>query len=389
MGEGTNIALIGGIILAFLYMSLGRKTLSPKFIIVFYIIIIFGVAYSIILNNHEDLSIFRGYRELFLPAVLYTVGYLSIKSKTFSLMNISLYKNVFLVISISLFIYAFLNLFFHLNYYGDVKLYNRSIYDIWNGGLLEATAQGSKLTLISVMIVPLLLSWNSFKPPLRLVLLFCIVISVISTLIMANRSLFAIIGVTFFAGLLLYFKLNSNKLGKNIKAIGIVTIVALSIPLLYYFDIMGVRSFYESSSFNQRLDEVNGGTFQNNPRFEAWSKTLLGILQFPMGGSQVSIGLTYAHNLWLDVAYKTGIIPFVLLLLLTVLYIFYLMKLLYNNYISIGMKVFIFSTSVGLILNLMIEPILEGHYYMFMIFIFQLGLMHGFVEGIKSVKSQI
>jgi len=53
----------------------------------------------------------------------------------------------------------------------------------------------------------------------------------------------------------------------------------------------------------------------SSPRFSAWSLSIQQLLKYPMGGRQMSIaGLTYVHNGWLDVAYSSGMVPFVVLL---------------------------------------------------------------------------
>jgi len=50
-------------------------------------------------------------------------------------------------------------------------------------------------------------------------------------------------------------------------------------------------------------------------RFSAWRLSIQQLLKYPMGGRQMSIaGLTYVHNGWLDVAYSSGIVPFIVLL---------------------------------------------------------------------------
>lgn len=61
------------------------------------------------------------------------------------------------------------------------------------------------------------------------------------------------------------------------------------------------------------------GRFQerglSSERYQAWWAMLRGMFDHPLGGRGVRLpGMLYAHNLWLDVAYETGLVPLALLL---------------------------------------------------------------------------
>lgn len=384
MGMLTDIAMIGGVILILLYLVQNRK-ISYSFFTIFYTILTFGVFYSVILNMYHDYDFIRGYREFFFPVILYTVGFLLINRNESLLNNLNCYKKIILIISFGLFIYATLNLIFHLNFYGDVDFKNRLIYDIWSGDYANATSQGSKLTLITTMIVPILLVRKFFKNSTKLILISAVIASLVSTLIMANRSLFVIVGLSFIASLILYLKNNVNNQVKIIRNIILFLIVIAIVSCSIYLDMFGVRSYYEESNLSIRLDHVNEDLSENS-RIVAWVKTISGLSKYPMGGSYTSIEISSPHNLWLDVAYTTGIIPFALLIIITVFYLYYLFIIINNYRVPDDMKIFIFSSSIALLLNLSIEPIFAGHYFMYMVFILQLGMMHGLVEKIRSLS---
>lgn len=49
----------------------------------------------------------------------------------------------------------------------------------------------------------------------------------------------------------------------------------------------------------------------SSPRFSAWRLSIQRLVNYLMGGRQISIaGLNNLHNGWLDVAYSNGIVPF-------------------------------------------------------------------------------
>ena len=77
---------------------------------------------------------------------------------------------------------------------------------------------------------------------------------------------------------------------------------------------------------------------------------------------------SYVHNLWLDVLYATGLIPFFFLIIYTFKSITNLIRLIIQKNTDVELKIFIFSIYTGFFLNFMVEPILEGVPYMFLSF---------------------
>lgn len=56
-------------------------------------------------------------------------------------------------------------------------------------------------------------------------------------------------------------------------------------------------------------------------RYELWSTVLTGLPGHPDGGRQIRITENYAHNLWLDVAWDAGVLPFALLVAFHLLHV--------------------------------------------------------------------
>src|SRR5699024_10248667 len=127
---------------------------------------------------------------------------------------------------------------------------------IWTGSFLAATSLGSRLTLVTVLLVPLILSRKFFSISLKLILLICIFCSLIATLILANRSLFVILSVTFIMGLIYHLKLHSNNVMKFLRVIVVIIAFIIFSVLIYKFDVFGVQTFYDTSSFSNRLEKT-------------------------------------------------------------------------------------------------------------------------------------
>ncbi|KWX87462.1 hypothetical protein AMQ83_12970 [Paenibacillus riograndensis] len=103
----------------------------------------------------------------------------------------------------------------------------------------------------------------------------------------------------------------------------------------------------------------------------------------------MDIGLNYAHNLWLDVLYSTGIIPFFLLAIFTMLCIKNVVYISKRRNVN---KLFIFviiSVYAGYLLNFMVEPILEGVPYMFLSFCLLNGMIKKYFDLNKNTERRI
>lgn len=386
LGKGTRIALYGGLILLIaliLKRIMSRKLLSTSFLMIFMLIISFGITYSLLLTSYEDLGVFRGYRDMFIPGVLYVIGFLSIDKKVAYKDNLEFFTTSFSIAAFALFIYASGNLFLHLSQHGRIYHYNRLMYDMWSGTLTAATTQGSRLILMGAMF-PIIIFTRQYKLWYKIAVLITFIITIIETLIMANRTLLVILIVNCFVCFMLYLKQKRNRINNILRLFFFTWILILIFIPIYINDSLGIRSFVEQSNFFIRMKTMDSFSLKDDVRLETWRITLSNIFKYPMGGSRAPIKLTMPHNLWLDVAYTTGIIPFVLLIFITVYYLHLYLSLLTSSETDDDFRIFITSITVSILLNCTVEPILSGHYILFMLFIFQLGLMHGLVHFSKN-----
>lgn len=109
------------------------------------------------------------------------------------------------------------------------------------------------------------------------------------------------------------------------------------------------------------------------------------MLAYPYGGSKILQG-NYAHNLWIDTINTVGIIPFYLITLYSILTMLNLIKLIKNNNIKDDIKHLLFSIYLGLSINFMLEPILEGVPYLFATMCIINGLTDRYLSYMKRMK---
>jgi O-antigen ligase len=107
-----------------------------------------------------------------------------------------------------------------------------------------------------------------------------------------------------------------------------------------------------------------------------WGEAFRGLFTNPLGGNQTQLSLGYAHNLWLDVGWTTGLFPFVLLVFFTLMALKdYYIKLFRSDDLSLYFKYLITAMLCGFFITFMLEPIIEANVLFFCAFCFFSGIL--------------
>ena len=95
-------------------------------------------------------------------------------------------------------------------------------------------------------------------------------------------------------------------------------------------------------------------------------------------------GLNYAHNVWLDMANAAGVIPFVLMLVYTLLGMYDLFFLLRSEKVCQAVKYVISGLWIVMILYYMVEPALESSVQFIVPWTFMNGLIYQYNRREKA-----
>lgn len=110
-------------------------------------------------------------------------------------------------------------------------------------------------------------------------------------------------------------------------------------------------------------------------RYAAWSAMAHGLWSHLEGGRKVNLGgLRYAHNLWLDIARDTGVLPVALLLAFHVSHLGSIARLLRSRDTSF-LSVALLGLGVSCLSTLAVEPTLQFSVVYFAVTNFLLGLL--------------
>lgn len=334
-----------------------------KFSIDFVLLIMFTFSYFTILIFYKSL----GFQSLLVyvigPILCFFIGYFIYNNKD------DLLVNTIFAIVFGNFIHGLLNMFIYFfeNGFNINVIGLRTFPDIWQGTALTATLQGTYYSLVaSLLFFALLLILSRQKVGIGIIIIFATSFSLFASFIMGNRTLLIILALSTILCLFVYMTLNKLNFKRNAVVLTIISFIIITFFLIYNYNFLGTRTFIESSTLYSRIQNLS---LQNDSRSSFVLLAINQLLDYPMGGYKMFLGGgNYVHNLWLDVLYATGIIPFAFLISYTFVVLINLLKIMKNKVNSLDFKVLIFGLNLGFLLTFMVEPILEGVPYLFMSF---------------------
>lgn len=259
----------------------------------------------------------------------------------------------------------------------------RLIPQFWSGETLVATLNNcffmmmTSLLYISIFIIK--------KYRFKIILWICIGFGIVSSISTASRTLIYITILVFMLNLAIHFYLNSNKASENLKIVLKASFLVLMIIVMFSINAFNLKDKYESSALNERFktEDLN---IDSEPRFITQIKVLGQVFEHPFGDRQMDLyGLEYAHNMWLDTLNAVGVFPFVFLVIYSLLTIRTIYKIVKTRCLNIEDTLILFSVTMSVYTNFMLEPIIEGFPYYFIL----MCMVNGVAYGKYNVANQV
>ncbi|MDC3423477.1 hypothetical protein NC797_03020 [Aquibacillus sp. 3ASR75-11] len=368
--------LIGLFITALIIIN--HKVSKFKITIDLLLIFLFTVSYFIIFSLYRSAGMFTILVFLVGPIACFVLGYFIVKT------DYNFIVKSMITISIGLFIHGFLNMLKYFQIYGfRPSISERIIPDIWTGVNIAATLQGTHYAIISSLLFYSIIVLKDRKHILvSSIIILATVLSAIFSFISGTRTLLVIIVINFCFSFLIYGFQRRKNYKEFLKLLFAILSSFTVVYLIYISNTFGIKDFVLNSTWYLR-SETN--TLESDPRMLFWKTAISQMFQFPFGGYRM--GFSYAHNLWLDVLNATGLIPFFFLSIYTIKSFINLFTIIINEFVEIEFKIFIFSTFLGFVLQFMVEPILEGVPYMFLLFLLFNGMTKKYLDLCKSQKN--
>lgn len=271
----------------------------------------------------------------------------------------------------------------YMYFAGYVKPGTRQWFDFWTRSYKPGTQHSLFFLPVLVMVLPAII-WFRKNKLKNIVIMLVSVFFVYTALATKSRIPILIVAIVLCFEAVLYFMLESKKIKQllsNKKAWMMIGGLLVTIVVLGYCikDVAVVKAFIDNLG--------RGGGILHNVRFELQAKALSQIFEYPMGGRKMDLVVDYphryVHNVWLDMANVSGIIPFVAFTAFTVFSIINSIRFLTKKDISSELKVVTAGLYMAFFLFYMIEPALDSSIHYMTPWMMINGLMQGIITKDK------
>lgn len=346
------------VILLWQWFKTGKLFVNGIVSIPFLLLCIFGCSYVLL----GELNI-QGILYYFIcPIFAYLIGWVMVEPYC----NSDAYKIIKKTI---VFILAGFAIHAFLNYYTNIGHMRWELNDYFTGSIRQATGSGCLNTMIFSLLAYTIAVEKDKK--LKFLNFTFFIISFLYAMLLGTRTQFIILLSVNFCFLLFYLKEIYG-----FKSVAVFTSIAISLIgslwIVYEFDIIGMRSFVDSSNLMARYQDGSGIEGADEYRINSIARGLYLMLEYPWGGLKDT---SYYHNMWLDIGRIAGILPFMLYLGYTFIINTHAWRLFRSRENSVEFRYLIFCIYLGVQVNFLVEPILEGFLDYFLIFLIINGMM--------------
>ena len=313
-------------------------------------------------------GIFAAIRNFMYP-LTYIIGY-NICSKEDSENK---FQNIMIFVGLGSFLHYILNMFI------NTEVEGRNTKDIWSADIVSATCQAA-LCCIAIGIFGAVL-YSKRKPIYKILAIAGLVSVLVYNLVLAGRTLIALMLIVLVAGFGYYSVLNKTR---RLKTILPICFVAFFIVLAIRFNWFGIGDYVFDSNLFERFTEettINSSSGRTDFKLEY----LKYILIYPFGGGKIynEVG-RYAHDLLLDLYSDAGIIAAIIILVILLISLKNTFKVFKNKNISTDMKMLVFCVYIVIYIQFFLEPIMAGMPWLLALFLFYNGMISRRLEPTKK-----
>lgn len=277
---------------------------------------------------------------------------------------------IFVVLSLGPFLHYF------LNYLKNWDSINRNTVDIWTGTVLSATNQAA----LGCMMLGIALSLLFLDIPkyMKALSIGSLIIIFLYNLILSGRTLFIMAALIILACIVYNF-VTTRSVGQKFKIISLVLILGVVFYFIYIYNLLGIKTYIEKSNIYLRFLNKRDEYIYTSERVQFKIDYLKNFMFGLWGRCRIkAIVGRYAHDLFLDTYDEAGIFALIGVLYFMIRSVRTLLKCLRNDTIDFKIRLTMLAVYISLYSEFLIEPILQGVPWLFMLFCF----IHGIMENI-------
>ena len=373
MGFPNSIAVMVGGILC-IYMVIQQRKINPG--VEFCLLALAFFTHFFFLNGKRVVV----ETIVYIPLILYMLGNLMVcKTKGHDNTEERFLLLLFVVV-LGYTIHGGLNSYLYLAGY-NAGNDGREWMDVWKKYFIPGTQHNVYYLPVFSMVFPAIVFFKKRKC-VNIAVIIGTVFFLYMSLLTKSRLAILIFALVLLAQILLYIILER----RTIKEKGIKKYLYTALGIALIFAVIGVLVLKNTEIISAFINNMSkDGGVLNNVRFVAQGNVLKNLLNYPMGGMDKSvIGFNYAHNVWLDMAKRTGIIPFAFLVLYTGYTIYEMFRFVSRKNVSSDVKLMTIGLYVAFFLYFMVEPALEASIHYLTPWLFVNGMVHGNISKEKN-----
>ncbi len=292
------------------------------------------------------------------------------------------------VLAMGMFVHGVLNVVAYIrSEHFALYVYYRQSVDFWRGDLVNVKTTEMLYTFATGMGIGVIFS--SYKMRFKIIAAVVVFLALGLTVFLANRSLLIIVALLLAWRLVCWFFSPRVSLNKKLIVISVLVVLLLIGIVLIALNVAGLGDAFYATKIVQRFVSSDELT-----RFDVWELFFgeFRFLEHPFGGKFLTKDTEhgYLHNMWLDVYNVVGIVPFLLLVALSVSFI--LKYIRFNRTMKVhkrdNERIVFQCLMIASLLNMMVEPIIEANPYYFLMIMMFMGAMEVRTKTILSKEEQ-
>lgn len=256
-----------------------------------------------------------------------------------------------------------------LNYFVNVGRSRFMLRDFFSGMSEAATGLGA----VNTYVVSLIGYWIFVEKRLavKLIALACSIPTLLSLLLLGTRTQMIIL-ISMTALTLLIYTFERHGKTALVRVAAILAVLALAAMAVYQNNLFGIRTTIDASTLLMRLQDTSVGQLRSDAyRINSVWNGIVSLIENPLG----HVDHNYFHNMWLDIGRVGGWIPFIGIMVFSVVVLFHLVKIMKSPWLRTELRYLLFCLIIGAMINFLAEPIIEGMVDFFYSHVLIVGMM--------------
>lgn len=234
---------------------------------------------------------------------------------------------------------------------------NRNPLNIWTGQLRAATHYGTML-LIPV-IYGIYLS-TVYKGKKRVIGFIIVIISLLINVLTASRTIILFIPVGYLFSYFYSIKVSGAFSKRHLNQLIGSLIAVFTIMIMFINDMFGLQTMYLHSALGQRYLQGNVARMADDGRMTHWRFFFSHLSESFFGGGYSRQNTGNLHNIYLNVYDLSGIIPFILLVIFTLMLTKRIRKVIKQEKVTNEIKVLLVLLFLLSFAQVLMEPVMES-----------------------------